>query len=337
LISGRRQPGELARDLEHLVVHCFDKPFHIGNEEVRMGCRIGAAVHPGDGNSAEELLRNAEFALRKSRNVVEPFVFYAVGMNTSVNEALALESRLRRAIEHEEFVLHYQPKLRMADRRICGVEALIRWQDPERGLVAPMRFIPVLEESGLIGVVGRWAMHQALADAKAWRAAGAAPIRVAVNVSPLQLNQPAFATQVAEEIAGSGGEALELEITESVIMEDVDRKIIVLNEIRSLGVDIAIDDFGTGYSSLAYISRLPVTALKIDRAFIAGMTEGPQGQILVSSIIALAHAIGLKVVAEGVETEEQAGLLRTLACDEAQGYLFSKPVPAADVEALLLN
>ena len=336
LFKDRRSVGELARDFEHLTHRCFGKPFYLGSEEVRMGCRLGAAVHPGDGDMAEPLLRNAEAALRRARTAVEPFVFYAAGMNASANEALALESKLRRAIEHGEFILYYQPKVRMSDRSISDVEALIRWQDPERGLILPMRFIPVLEETGLIGAVGRWALQQALVDAKAWRAAGAAPIRVAVNVSPLQLNQPDFVEQVARLVAEGGSDALELEITETVIMDDVDRKITLLEDIRRLGVRIAIDDFGTGYSSLAYISRLPLTSLKIDRAFVTGMTEGPQGYILVSSIIALAHALKLKVIAEGVETEEQAQLLTLLDCDEAQGYLFSKPIPAAQLLALLL-
>jgi diguanylate cyclase (GGDEF)-like protein/PAS domain S-box-containing protein len=336
LLGDRRSAGELAREFEQLASRGFGAPFHLGSEEVRMGCRVGAAVFPGDGDKAEVLMRNAESALRKARASVEPFVFYAAGMNASVNEALALESKLRRAIDQEEFVLHYQPKVRLADRRICGVEALIRWQDPERGLIPPMRFIPVLEETGLISTVGRWAIHRALADVQAWVAAGAAPIRVAVNVSPLQLNQPNFADQVAAAVQTCGGDALKLEITESVIMDDVDRKITVLERIRGLGVNIAIDDFGTGYSSLAYISRLPVNSLKIDRAFITGMTASPQGYVLVSSIIALAHALKLHVVAEGVETEEQAQVLKLLACDEAQGYLFSKPVPSARLLELLL-
>ena len=336
-LADRRTPTELVRDFEQLAGRCFDAPFHIGGEEIRMGCRIGAAVHPGDGDDPEALLRNAESALRRARAAVEPHVFYAPDMNDSANEAMALESRLRGAIEREEFVLHYQPKLRLSDRRICGIEALIRWQDPERGLVPPMRFIPVLEDTGLISIVGKWALRRALADLRDWRAAGAAPVRVAVNVSPLQLNQPEFAARIAGLFATPAEAAmLELEITESVIMHDVDRKIGMLREIRDLGVNIAVDDFGTGYSSLSYIARLPITSLKIDRAFVTDMTSGPVGHVLVSSIIALAHALKLKVVAEGVETEEQARMLLNLDCDEGQGYLFSKPVPAAAMLALLL-
>jgi PAS domain S-box-containing protein/diguanylate cyclase (GGDEF)-like protein len=332
----RRSAAELAREFEHLAKQCFDEPFRIGGEDVRMGCRIGAAVFPGDGDDAETLLRNAESALRRARASTAAFLFYEADMNAAANEALLLESRLRTALAEGQFVLHYQPKVRLDDCRICGVEALIRWQDPERGLVPPIRFIPVLEETGLIGAVGQWALRQALDDLRAWRAAGAAPLRVAVNVSPLQLNLDDFPEMVAGLIAATDGDALELEITESVIMDEVDRKVAMLSQVRSLGVSIAVDDFGTGYSSLSYIARLPITSLKIDRAFVNGMTAGPQGRVLVSSIVALAHALNLKVVAEGVETLAQADLLRQMGCDEGQGYLFSRPVPAAALLDLLL-
>ena len=337
-MSDCRSPVEVAREVEHLTAAGFERPFVVGGEEVRLGCRVGVAVFPGDGMDVESLLRNAEAALRRAKSAMEPLVFYAPAMNASASEALAMENRLRRAIEQREFVLHYQPKVRFSDRKICGVEALIRWQDPERGLVPPMRFIPVLEEAGLISSVGRWALQQALEDLRAWNALGAPPIRVAVNVSPLQLNQGNFVPQVKELLqAGAGEERLELEITESVIMDDVDNKISMLQELRDLGISIAVDDFGTGYSSLAYIARLPITSLKIDRSFVTDMTAGPEGYILVSSIIALAHALKLKVVAEGVETEAQAQLLKLLACDEAQGYLFSRPVPAEQLQQMLLS
>lgn len=333
----RRTASELVRDFEHVHKTCFENPFLIGDEEVRMGCRIGAAVFPGDGDDAETLLLNAESALRQARTSMQAFVFYAAAMNANANEALTMESKLRRAIEREEFVLHYQPKVRFEDRKICGVEALIRWQDPNSGLVPPIKFISVLEETGLIGTVGKWALNRALSDLADWRAAGAPPIRVAVNVSPLQLNQPNFAEQIATLVGEGHGENLELEITESVIMDDVDQKIAMLKKIRALGVSISVDDFGTGYSSLSYITHLPITSLKIDRAFITGMNAGPDGYTLVSSIIALAHALKLKVVAEGVENQAQAQVLSLLQCDEAQGFLFSKPLPASELKEILLS
>ncbi|RYF96052.1 MAG: EAL domain-containing protein [Caulobacteraceae bacterium] len=276
--------------------------------------------------------------MRQAKANMQAVMFYAPQMNASASEALAMESRLRRAIERGEFVLHYQPKVRLSDRRICGVEALIRWQDPDHGLIPPMKFIPFLEEAGLIASVGRWALQRALQDLNGWTEGGAAPVRVAVNVSPLQLNQGDFVQQLRELLASAAREdCLELEITENVIMDDVDNKIGMLEEIRAMGVSVAIDDFGTGYSSLAYIARLPITSLKIDRSFVTDMVGGPGGYVLVSSVIALAHALNLQVVAEGVETEEQARLLQLLACDEAQGYLFGKPLPADQLFQLLAS
>lgn len=334
-LSDCRSPVEVAREVDHLTAACFERPFVVNGEEVRMGCRVGVAVFPDDGVDVETLLRNAEAALRGAKSAIEPLVFYAPAMNASASEALAMESRLRRAIERQEFVLH-QPKIRFSDRRICGVEALIRWQDPERGLIPPMRFIPVLEEAGLIGSVGRWALQQAIMDLRGWIDGGASPIRVAVNVSPLQLNRGDFVAELRQLLQDGGvDECLELEITKSVIMDDVDDKITMLKQVRDLGVSVAVDDFGTGYSSLAYIARLPITSLKIDRSFVTDMVAGPEGYILVSSIVALAHALKLKVVAEGVETEAQAQLLKLLACDEAQGFLFSRPVPAEQLQRML--
>jgi len=333
-VIDRQSAADVARVLEEISTSCFGQPFTLSGQELRIGCRGGVAVFPGDGDDAETLLRNAEAALHRAKAAAEHCVFYAPAMNARAAEALATESKLRLAIERREFVLHYQPKVDLAGGRVVAVEALIRWQSPERGLVPPLEFIPILEESGLIGAVGEWALGQALADARRWRAAGF-PLRVAVNVSPLQLRRSDFAALIAQVTAEGGAALLELEITESVIMEDVDRNVGVLKQIRDMGVAIAIDDFGTGYSSLAYIAKFPVTSLKIDRTFILGMTKSPEGMAIVSSIVALAHALNLQVIAEGVETEEQARLLRLLRCDAAQGYLYSKAIPSADLETLL--
>jgi diguanylate cyclase (GGDEF)-like protein len=330
-----RSVTELVRAFEDLSARCFADPFDLAGEELRVSCRGGIAVFPSDGLTAETLLRHAEAALRQAKLTSEHSAFYAPDLNARAAEALAMESGLRRAIERDEFVLHYQPKVTLSDRRICGLEALIRWRDPKGGLVLPGRFIPVLEESGQIGEVGEWALRQALNDQKRWRAAGLAPPRVAVNVSALQLRKQDFAEVIAMIMAANTGASLELEITESMIMEQVDRSIAALKQIRALGVSVTIDDFGTGYCSLSYVAKLPVNSLKIDRAFIVGMTEGSDGLAIVSSIIALAHSLKLKVVAEGVETEEQEQQLRLLACDEAQGYLFSRPVPYDEIEELL--
>lgn len=335
LIHGCGSATELARQFEELTERVFGKPFVIDDKEVRIGCRIGAAVSPHDGLEAEALLLNAEEALRKAKASGSPFVFYAPEMNARAARSFAFESKLRRAIERGEFVLHYQPKVRLADGRICGAEALIRWQDPEEGLIPPGDFISVLEETGLIWTVGMWAVEQALADKAGWDEQGLEPISVAVNVSPLQLNHPNFVARIAEAVECFRGDALEIEITESVIMDDIDGKIAMLSELRNIGVSVAVDDFGTGYSSLSYIAKLPITSLKIDRAFVSGMVDGPHGLVMVSSIIALAHALGLKVVAEGVETSQQAQMLLSMKCDEAQGFLFSKAVPLSQFARLL--
>ncbi|HEY2346886.1 MAG TPA: EAL domain-containing protein [Xanthomonadaceae bacterium] len=334
-IRDARSAAEIARAVDDLLARCFSEPFIVQGHELRIGVRGGVAVFPSDGADPEALLRNAEAALRRGKTTQERCVFYAPIMNARAAEALTMESKLRRAIERQEFVLHYQPKISMADRRITSLEALIRWQHPERGLVPPMQFIPVLEECGLIGTVGEWAILQSLADQRRWRTDGLLAPRIAVNVSPLQLRRKDFAEAICAIVASNHGVELELEITESVMMEEVDRNIGVLRTVREAGVSIAIDDFGTGFSSLAYIARLPVTCLKIDRAFINGMMEGPEGLAIVSSILGLAHSLDLKVVAEGVETEEQARLLHLLRCDEAQGYLFSKPLPVDPLEKLL--
>ena len=246
---------------------------------------------------------------------------------------------MRQALDKEEFVLHYQPKVNLASGKLTGAEALIRWNDPRTGLVPPGRFIPILEETGLIHDVGRWALRKAIEDYLRWRAAGLAAVRIAVNVSPLQLRNRGFIAEIEQAIGidAHAAAGLELEITESLIMEDVKHSIASLQAIRAMGVTIAIDDFGTGFSSLSYLSKLPVDTLKIDRSFVIDMTAGPEGLALVSTIINLAHSLKLKVVAEGVETEEQSRLLRLLNCDEMQGFLFSKPVPGEIFETKFLG
>ncbi len=334
-----RDAGSVALSVEQLLRDCFGKPFPLRGSDLRIAGKAGIALFPIDGEDAETLFRNAEAALKRAKGSAESLLFYAPEMNTRVAEALNLESRLRTALDLEQFVLHYQPKINLSTGSLTGIEALIRWNDPDNGLIPPVRFIPILEETGLIYEVGRWALRQALKDNLRWRAAGLTPVRVAVNVSPLQLRHKGFVEEVRKAIGMDPDAAagLELEITESLIMEDVNQNIASLHEIRAMGVTIAIDDFGTGFSSLSYLSKLPVDTLKIDRSFVIDMTNGPQGQALVATIISLAHALKLKVVAEGVETEEQASLLRALFCDEMQGYLFSKPVTGDILETRYLT
>jgi EAL domain-containing protein (putative c-di-GMP-specific phosphodiesterase class I) len=249
-----------------------------------------------------------------------------------------LESQLRAAIDNEEFVLYYQPKVNLVSGKLTGAEALIRWNDPRRGLVPPAQFIPMLEETGLIFEVGRWALHKAVKEYLRWRAAGLPAVRIAVNVSPLQVRNTGFVAEIKEAVAidPHAGAGLELEITETTIMKDLEYTIAILQEIRELGVVIALDDFGTGFSSLKYLAKLPLDTLKIDRSFVVDMVSGPRGLALVSTIISLGRALNLKLVAEGVETEEQSRLLRLLLCDEMQGYLRGRPVPIEAFEAAYL-
>jgi EAL domain-containing protein (putative c-di-GMP-specific phosphodiesterase class I) len=285
------------------------------------------------------LFKNAEAALKKAKARGDRYLFYTQKMTEAVAGRLTLENQLRQALDKNEFVLHYQPKVKIASGKLTGAEALIRWNDPRTGLVPPGQFIPILEETGLIYEVGRWALRKAIDHYLRWRSAGLPAVRIAVNVSPLQLRNRGFIDEIKQAISidAEASAGLELEITESLIMEDVKHSIASLQAIRAMGVCIAIDDFGTGFSSLSYLSRLPVDTLKIDRSFVIDMTAGPEGLALVSTIINLAHSLKLKVVAEGVETDEQSRLLRLLDCDEIQGYLFSEPVPGEIFETRFLS
>ena len=325
---------ELARRVEQRLKDFFGAPYAIGNAELSISSKIGIAVSPEDGADAETLFRNAEAALKKAKQAAEPYLFYEQRMSERVSENLALESKLRRALEQEQFVLHYQPKVNLETREIIGAEALIRWQDPESGLVPPLKFIPLLEQTGLILPVGSWAIERAASDRRALLARGLKAPRIAVNVSAVQLRNRKFVSLV-EQALGGPEHGIDLEITESLLMEDIQANIERLKQVRSLAIELAIDDFGTGYSSLAYLAKLPVQTLKIDRSFIKSMQDDADAMTLVSTMISLAHSMRLKVVAEGVETEDQARILRLLRCDEMQGYLFSKPLPLTDFASLL--
>ncbi|HUX23566.1 MAG TPA: EAL domain-containing protein, partial [Burkholderiales bacterium] len=334
-----RQEGDVTGLLEKTMAAFLDHPFRLNDAVFRISARVGVAMYPDDGADAETLLRNAEAALKKAKAGGERYLFYTQKMTEAMAGKLTLENQLRRALDNEEFVLHYQPKVNLVSGEVTSAEALIRWNDPRTGLVPPGRFIPILEETGLIYEVGRWALRKAIADYLRWRAAGLPAVRVAVNVSPLQLRNRGFIAEIEQTIGidSNAAAGLELEITESLIMADIKLSIASLRAIRALGATIAIDDFGTGFSSLAYLAKLPVDTLKIDRSFVIDMTAGPEGLALVSTVISLAHSLKLKVVAEGVETEEQSRLLRLLACDEMQGFLFSKPVPVEIFEAKFLS
>jgi diguanylate cyclase (GGDEF)-like protein/PAS domain S-box-containing protein len=321
--------------MEDLSKHSFS----LDNAAFHTAAKVGVSLFPDDGTDADTLFRNAEAALAKAKVTGDRHLFYAERMTATVTGRLNLENQLREAIDRDQFVLHYQPKLSFVSGKLTGAEALIRWNDPRAGLTPPGKFIPILEQTGLIHEVGRWVLRQVLEDQLRWRDAGLPTIRIAANVSALQLRGRSFLEELREILNTDehAAEGLELEITESLIMDNVGLSIDSLQAIRAMGVTIAIDDFGTGFSSLSYLSRFAVDTLKIDRSFVSDMTAGEQGLILVSSIINLAHSLKLNVVAEGVETIEQSNRLRTLGCDEFQGFLISKAVPADIFEVRFLN
>jgi diguanylate cyclase (GGDEF)-like protein/PAS domain S-box-containing protein len=328
---------EVARQLEQESAKFFGQPFVIEGRDISLAAKSGIAVYPEDGADADALFRNAEAALKRAKETGERYLFYAPHINARVSEQVELEHRLRKAVERGELFLHYQPKLDLVSGAVVGLEALMRWHGPDGLLVPPAKFVPVLEQTGLILEAGRQVIAAATAAYRGWQGRGLRPPRVAVNVSALQLRRKSFVADVRAALgdAGAGGGGVDLEVTESLLMSDVDESIRKLRQLRDLGLHVALDDFGTGYSSLAYLSKLPLDTLKIDRGFVRGMTENPDDTSIIAIIISLAQLLRLKVVAEGIETEQQAQLLRLLHCDQGQGYLFSPPVPAERIEGLL--
>lgn len=337
LCPAMESEAAVAALVEGTLSAALHDPFMVDGTEVRVSFATGIAVFPSDADRADALVSNAEAALRKAKASLQPYLFYAPTMNARVAEQLTLETKLRRAIEMDEFVLHYQPKVELRTGQVVGLEALIRWNDPVTGLVPPGKFIPVLEETGLIREVGNWVMERAAHQYNEWQLGGAESPRIAVNVSALQLASSDFVARLGRVLQAhpERGPGIDLEITESVFVDDLAGSIDKLRAARECGMAVVIDDFGTGYSSLSYLSRLPIDGLKIDRSFVERMVEEPQSTAIVTTIISLAHALDLKVVAEGVETVQQAQFLRLLRCDQIQGYLFSKPLPAEGIPELL--
>jgi diguanylate cyclase (GGDEF)-like protein len=312
-------------------------PYKSEVREQRVTSSCGVALFPADGAELDDLVKNVAAALHQAKEAGRnAYRFYSKEFNAKAAQRLSLESQLRNALEREELRLFYQPKIAVATRRLAGAEALMRWQHPQRGLVPPNDFIPIAEESGLIVPLGDWALHAACRELAGWQARGLARVPIAVNVSPRQF-RPELAAVLRHVIGATRqGEFLRLELTESSVMSDAQAAIRLLEELKSLGMKLSIDDFGTGYSSLSYLHKLPLDELKIDRAFVSTISAGGSA-VLVDVIIAMAHGLGLKVVAEGVETAEQLDYLARHGCDECQGYLFSKPLPAAEFAARFLG
>jgi len=339
VISGRESYETSVRVLHERLALALGQPLVIANHEIRVNVKAGLARFPENGADAESLLQNAETALHKARKSGERFLRHRREINTEVAERLALEHRLRAALNADQFELHYQPQLSIADGAICGAEALLRWRDPAQGLVLPGVFLGVLESTGLIIDVGEWVLRRAARDLRHWQQLGFAAMRIAVNVSPVQLRESEFADRFVRATGWQPGErnGLDIEITEGALLEDSLSVTQTLQSLREVGTQVSIDDFGTGYSSLSRLSKLPVDTLKIDRSFTTALVGDESSQAVVSTIVALARAFKLSTVAEGVETSEQLDILRTLGCQQSQGYLHSRPVAGEVFEGMLVG
>lgn len=315
-------------------------PYKIEDKNLFMSASIGIAIFPDHGSSAEVLLKSADSAMylakQKGKNHVELFT---PSLFCKSSERLALQGDLRRALENNEFILHYQPKINLQNGYMSGVEALVRWQHPDRGLIQPLAFIQLAEETGLIMDLGEWILRESCRQMQQWHSTGVHVPRVSVNVSPLQFQRQNIVELVISALGETGlsVQCLELEITESALMDDVSQTINTLGQLQHLGVHISIDDFGTGYSSLSHLRRLPVNTLKVDRSFVMNAHVSEEDAQILLAIISMAHSLNLKTVVEGVECEEQLNLLRELSCHEIQGFYFARPMPAADLTALLLE
>jgi diguanylate cyclase (GGDEF)-like protein/PAS domain S-box-containing protein len=328
LVPGVPDAGDVAV-MAQKVLEVVSEPYSIESHELISSPSIGIAVYPTDGPDVEALLRNADAAMYHAKESGRKnYQFFTPDMNARAVERLSMERSLRRALERGELQLHYQPQYEIATGRIVGMEALVRWEHPDMGLVSPGRFMPFAEESGLILPIGEWVLQEACRQNRAWQEAGLPHVRVAVNISAVQFRQPGFADSVQRALAHTGLAAcyLELEVTESVIMHDAERVTQALALLKQLGLELAIDDFGTGYSSLSYLKRFPIDRLKIDQSFVRDLTTDRDDAAITSAIIALTRNLGLKTIAEGVETREQLEFLRAHGCDEVQGFLFSRPV-----------
>ena len=313
-------------------------PFACADQEVSLTASIGITVYPNDAGDPETLLQCADTAMYEAKQAGRDCArFFTAEMNAEMSRRLALEAALRQAVDKQEFVLHYQPKVQLSTGKIAGLEALLRWERPGHGLVAPNQFIPVLEEMGLIVRVGNWVLDRACAQIATWTASDIGPMPVAVNVAGQQFIGGDLAAEVSRALAQSGipPALLELELTEGSLMEDTATTIESLHRIKQFGLRISVDDFGTGYSSLAYLRRFPIDKLKIDIAFVRGISVNPDDESISLAIIRMAQSLRLEVIAEGVDTQAQAAFLRRHGCDQIQGYLFSKPLPVPELEALL--
>ncbi|MFI4939338.1 MAG: EAL domain-containing protein [Burkholderiales bacterium] len=336
-VSGLHDGTDLWPILDQQIFQSFEQPFTVDRQAVKISARAGLAVYPEDGTDAETLVRNAMIALNKAKASDERYLYYSPQMNAAILSRLNLERELRVALELQQFVMHYQPRVDLVSGRIVSAEALIRWQHPQRGQISPVEFIPLAEETGLIVPIGAWAIKSVCAQQAAWLEQRVPIVPVAVNLSAVQFKRGQVLQTIGDAIRVSGLETrhIEFELTESVVMSDPAAAANILQALKEMGVKLSLDDFGTGYSSLAYLKRFPFDIVKIDRAFVTDITSNPEDAAIASAIIGIAHSLRMKVVAEGVETEEQLKFLRNSRCDEMQGYFFSRPIPAVDFGLML--
>jgi EAL domain-containing protein (putative c-di-GMP-specific phosphodiesterase class I) len=340
VVLSRLTGSEDATTVAEKIVHVLNTPFQLEGVELFVTASIGITVFPSDSTEQDTLIRNADVAMYRAKDRGRNnYQFYTPEMNTRTREMLSMEGELRRALERDEFVLHFQPKVSVGTGHITGVEALLRWRHPERGLVAPGDFIPLLEETGLIVQAGEWVVRSVCAQLKEWVRDGVGPVTVAINLSARQFLAPDLAQNIRRILEANEirAELLEVEITESSVMINAEEAIRTLEYLQSLGIRTAIDDFGTGYSSLGYLKRFPLRALKIDRSFVRDITTDPNDATITQAVISMAHSLGLKVIAEGVETEAQLAFLARYGCDEVQGFLFSRPVTGEQCGKLMAD
>ena len=333
LIDGCIEPAVLSK-LASRMISRIGESLLLAGRTVQISASIGIAVYPADGNDASALLKSADTAMYQAKaRGKNGFCFFTTEFSVAAAHHFMLEGELRAAIDGEELRLHYQPKFEVGSGALVGMEALVRWHHPQRGLLAPVEFIDLAEECGLIVALGRWVIREACRQIRTWREAGLQPPRCAINVSPRQLASTSLVPELQEALAewALEGGALEIEITESALMADPERAHDSLTQLRALGVRVAIDDFGTGYASLAYLKRFPATSVKIDREFVAGLPGNQGDAAIVNAVVALAHSLQMQVVAEGVESTRQLDFLRLANCDHAQGYLLGRPAPPADL------
>jgi diguanylate cyclase (GGDEF)-like protein len=317
------------------VTGVFDRPFSVDGREIVAKIKSGLACYPDDGQEPDKLVQNAEAALKEAKSSGEQYLHHRIQMNSELARRVEMEHKLRTALDHQQFVLYYQPKFALGSSKIASAEALLRWHDPDQGIIAPGIFLPLLESAGLMTAIGAWVLRQATSDAHEWRRMGLPPVRIAVNISPLELRRRNTAREILEVIGDLAGDAdwgVDIEVTEGAFIGDSSICVHTLRLLRAAGLRISIDDFGTGFSSLGRLSELPIDTLKIDRMFTSRLPDDRRSCTLVSTIIGLAHAFDMTTVAEGVETEGQLEYLLKAGCDESQGYLHSRPVPKAQFE-----